>query len=62
MAAALRARVALLGQAAGFDVPRCGVSAFGRARDAVSIPGLFNVLVFNWLSPKCHTLMQTAVE
>ena len=24
-------------------------------------PGLFNALVLGWVSPKCHTLMQTAV-
>jgi len=24
-------------------------------------PGLFNALVLDWVSPKCHTLMQTAV-
>ena len=24
--------------------------------------GLFNALVLDWVSPKCHTLMQTAVE
>jgi hypothetical protein len=24
-------------------------------------PGLFNALVLEWVSPKCNTLMQTAV-
>jgi uncharacterized membrane protein YfcA len=25
------------------------------------VPGLFNALVLDWVSPKCNTLMQTAV-
>jgi len=27
----------------------------------VELPGLFNALVLDWVSPKCNTLMQTAV-
>lgn len=29
--------------------------------DKHSKPGLFNALVLGWVSPKCNTLMQTAV-
>jgi len=29
--------------------------------EVLSVPGLFNALVLDWVSPKCNTLMQTAV-